>query len=118
MSQSITKSSLSPARRRLIEILQALNFGRVEGLQVSNAEPVFDPPPRIVQKFKMGGENGTRPEVDLPDFLLRRPTIELLQVITHLKDGEVAAIEVKHGLPFAVDVERSPEQLEGSRGEL
>ena len=33
-----TKRSLSPARRRLLALLQDLNFGRVEGLVVRGGE--------------------------------------------------------------------------------
>jgi len=39
----ITKSSLSEAQIRLVELLQALNFGRIERLRVIRGEPSFDP---------------------------------------------------------------------------
>jgi len=66
---------------------------------------MFDPPPRVVQKLKMGGENGPRPEASLQDFLLKHQTIELLDTIARIGDGLVLAIEVKNGLAFSVDVE-------------
>lgn len=45
MSEVTTKASLTPARRRLLELMQEINFGRIEGLAVRGGEPVLDPPP-------------------------------------------------------------------------
>jgi len=105
VNQPITKSALSEAQSRLVELLQRINFGRVERLAVRSGMPVFEPPPRIIQKLKMGGDNAARPEADLPDFFLKRPTVEMLMAIAELGDGEVLAIEVKHGLAFALEIE-------------
>jgi hypothetical protein len=104
------KSSLSEAQCRLIELLQRLNFGRVEGLHVRSGEPVFDPPPRVIETLKMGAPNGPRAEAALDDFWLKQPVVELIQAITYLGDGNILAIEVRHGLPFTVQIER-PVQL-------
>ena len=76
MAKPITSSSLSEAQRRLVHLLQKVNFGKIEGLQIRSGDPVFEPPPRIVQKLKMGGDNGPRAEAELPDFWLKRPTVE------------------------------------------
>ena len=68
----VTKRSLTAPRRRLVELMQQINFGRIEGLTLRGGEPVFDPAPRIVREVKFGGENGPRPERDSSDFLLNR----------------------------------------------
>lgn len=85
--------------------MQRLNFGRIEGLIVRGGEPLLDPAPKVIQKVKIGGENGPRPELSCDDFLLKRQTIELLQAISDLGEGTVLTIDVKHGLPFAVEIE-------------
>src|SRR5450631_875196 len=85
--------------------MQRLNFGRIEDLLVRGGEPVFDPAPKVVQKLKIGGENGPRPELSCEDFLLKRQTLELLGAIADLSEGTVLTIDVKHGLPFAVEIE-------------
>ena len=95
-----TKAALSPARRRLIELFQQLNFGRVESLNLMDGEPVFDPPPRAIREIKFGGENGPRPEYDAVDFALKSQVVELLRFFDQLGDGTIEAIEVKYGLPF------------------
>jgi len=104
MSHEVWKSSLSPARRRFVELLQQLNFGRVEKLQVRNGEPSFDPPPGVIYEVKFGGDNGTRPERAADDFLLKAQVVELLAHLERLGDGTVALIEVKYGLPFKMEV--------------
>lgn len=88
--------------------MQQLNFGRIEDLRVRAGEPAFDPAPRIVRKVKLGGENGPRRETALPDFWLKQQTSEMLEAIAELGDGEILSIEVKHGLPFAMEVEQRP----------
>lgn len=105
MNQPISKSSLSEARCRLVELLQNLNFGRIEGLQVKAGEPSFEPAPRIVRKLKIGGENGPRRETALPDFWLKQQTIEMLEAIAGIGDGHVLTIEVKNGLAFSLEIE-------------
>jgi hypothetical protein len=106
-TSSITKSSLSEPRRRLVEMMQGLNFGRIERLAVRRGEPVFDPAPRIIQDIKIGGENGPRPELAHDDFTLRSQVAELFEHLTRLGDGSVEIVEVKHGLPFRLVIEHS-----------
>jgi len=101
---SLTRSSLSPARRALVAVLQRLNFGRVEGLVVRAGEPVLDPPPRTVREHKFAGENGPRPEAGLPDFALKPQVLDLMGVLDALGDGTIAVLSVKHGLPFAAEL--------------
>lgn len=107
MNRALSKSNLSPAQRRLVELLSDLGFGRIESLQVRRGEPLFEPAPRVLQTLKMGGQNGPREEASLPDFWLKQSVLDLFQAIEHLGDGEILAIEVKHGLPFTVQIERA-----------
>jgi hypothetical protein len=104
MPVPVSKATLSPARRRLVELLQQLNFGRVEGLSVLDGDPVFDPPPRLVREVKFGGENGPRPEAAAADFPLKSQLVELFQHFDEIGDGTIDVLEVKHGLPFRMVV--------------
>ena len=100
MTSIPTKLSLSPARRRLIELMQSINFGRLENLTVRGGEPTFDPPPRVVREVKFGAENGPRPESAVGDFKLKAQVVDLCREFDRLGDGTVLTLEVKHGLPF------------------
>ena len=93
MNEPTTKSSLSYPLHRLVELMQFINFGRIESPRVQGGQPIFEPAPRIVQKLKMGGDNGPRPEAGLPDFWLKQQTVELLRAIAELGDGEVSVID-------------------------
>jgi hypothetical protein len=99
-----TKGALSPGRRWLVELMQQLNFGRIENLFVCGGDPVREPPPRVEREIKFGGENGPRPEAGAADFLLKGQVIELFEHLDQLADGEIAVLEVKHGLPFRMIV--------------
>lgn len=99
-----TKSSLSKPRRRLLELCQSVNFGRLEDLQVRGGDPVFTPPPRVITTVKFAGENGPRPERLSADFGLKAQHIELFALLNRLGDGVIVVLEIKHGLPFAGEV--------------
>lgn len=103
--QPHTKSSLSPSRAQLIEQMQRLGFGTIENLTIRDGEPVIDPPPRVIRDLKLGGENGPRPESDLGEFVLKAQVVDLLSHFDSWGDATVLSLEIKHGLPFRVQVE-------------
>jgi len=105
LKSPITKSSLAPSTARLIELMQALNYGRIETLHVRGGRPFLNPPPHVVQKLKMGGDNAARPEASYADFRLKDGVVELLQIIERLGNGEILSIEVRCGLPVSLEIE-------------
>ena len=105
--EEVSKRSLSAPRRRLLELMQEINFGRIEGLAVRGGEPVLDPPPRVVREIKFGGENGPRRELGSDDFALKAQAVEFFAHLSRLGDGTVEILEIKHGLPFRMSVEEA-----------
>jgi len=105
MVTTVVKGALSPRRRAIIELMQRINFGRIEGLGVRGGEPVFDPPPRVVRTVKMGGDNGPRPQARSADFHLKREVVEFFEHLGRLGNGVVGCIEVRYGLPFSMEIE-------------
>jgi hypothetical protein len=97
-------SGLSEARKRLVLLMQQLNFARVEGLVVRDGEPVLDPLPRIVREHKFSGENGPRPEALLADFVLKPQLLDLFREVEELGDGTIDVLTIKHGLPFNCEI--------------
>jgi len=104
---NLSKQHLSSNRSRLLEMLQALNFGRIEQLRVISGEPAFDPSPKITREVKFGGENGMRPELSLSDFSLKRQVQELFEELDQIGNGVIDVLVVKHGLPFSMQVAES-----------
>ena len=99
-------SQLSPCRQRLVRLMQQVNFGRIEGLLVVRGDPVFRPAPRTLQAIKLGGDNGPRQESSLRDFRLAAEVVDLLDRLNQLGDGRVERLDVRHGLPFLMEIER------------
>ena len=102
----LTKSTLSPARRDLLSLMQRLNFGTIETIELRDADPVLERTPRLIRTIKIGaGENGPRPEAGLHDFALMAPVVELFEHFDHIRNG-IVTVRVQHGLPTQVIVER------------
>ena len=108
MVSTVSKAALSPARARLVELMQGLNFGRIEDLAVHDGEPVLDPPPRLVREVKFCAENGPRPETNKQDFALKSQVRELFDQMVAMGSGTIRCLEIKHGLPFKMTVEEDP----------
>jgi hypothetical protein len=108
MNRSMSKSELSVARRRLVELMQRINFGRIENLVVRGGEPVLEPLPRVVRELKIGGDNNPRPESRREDFLIKSHLTELFAHLADVGDGTVEALDIKHGLPFRLLIARAP----------
>jgi hypothetical protein len=98
------KANLSQARRRLLELFQQVNFGRVENLTVKDGEPLLAPTTRVAREIKFGGDNSPRQELSSGDFLLKSQVVELFKFFDAMQTGTIELIEVKHGLPFRMIV--------------
>ncbi len=92
--------------RSLLSLMQRLNFGRLT-FRVRRGEFDLSQPFHTVRTVKLArGDNGPRPETGTADFELRREHIAALSTLAHLKDGACVTIEVKHGLPFLIEIEQ------------
>lgn len=107
-SPHLSKRRLSTWRSRLLELMQSINFGRIEKLLINGGEPVLDPRPVVVREIKFAGENGPRPELATTDFLLKQQVVELFAFFDQLQDGVIDVLEIKHGLPFRMIVTEVP----------
>jgi hypothetical protein len=102
----LTKSSLTAPQQRLLELLQKINFGRIERLKVANGQPVLDPFPRVIRDLKLGSADGeARPELGTFDFVLKREHVDLFENLARIQTGSVEVVEVRHGLPFRILLE-------------
>jgi len=104
MGPAPTKRSLSPARQRLVELMQEINFGRIEGLTVLDGEPVFDPAPRVFREIRFGAENAAHPARDRNNFPLKKEHIELFDQLDRERSATVEQLIVNNGLPRRMTV--------------
>ena len=101
-SEFSTKAALSGPRRRLVEMMTRLDFGRIEQLRCRNGEPAYSPPPRILRSVKLGSAARPRPEADQTDFRLKAEVVQLFEQLAQLGDGTVELLEVSSGLPTRI----------------
>jgi hypothetical protein len=102
----LTKSTLSAARRDLLDLMQSVNFGTIETIELRDADPDLERTPRLIRTIKIGArENGPRPEAVKHDFVLMAPVVELFEHFDHIRNGTVT-VRVQHGLPTQITVER------------
>lgn len=100
------QSDLSGPMRRIIERCQDVNFGRII-FSVRGGEPDVRQPWRTRRTIKIaGGESGPRPEAGRADFQLRKEHMALVSELAGLRDDVQVTLEVKHGLPFVIEIEQ------------
>jgi hypothetical protein len=95
----VRKSDLSPARQRLVELMQQINFGQIEQLKVRGGDPVLQPSPLVTREVKLGSDDNA-PRTKTGDFYLKPEVVDLFEQLDALGDGTVGRLEVRHGLPF------------------
>jgi len=106
----MTKSSLNPAQRQTVEIIEALGFGVIERLWIRGGLPHYEPEPRLIQTVKLDSELAGKPGDSQADHTLSKEFEVLFHQLSRLQDG-VVGIEVRHGLPFRLVLERRLEAL-------
>ena len=94
MSKPLRLSDLSPARQALVRLCQVINHGCIENLEVRNSEPIFDPLPVTLKDVKLDVDEGPRPELSLPDFVVNDEVLRLMSLLDETKSGTFRRVEV------------------------
>jgi hypothetical protein len=96
---------LLPSERRFLAAMQQLGFGRLEFLQIYDGELVLDPWPATVQDVKFGAPGRNFSGAANGEFALKQQVAELFEYIRSVDSGEIRALEIRHGLPFSMEIE-------------
>ena len=104
MTDVVTKAALTPARKRLIELMQEINYGRIERLEVRDGEPVFDPPPTVLRLFLFGKDNGPNVSRSNDGFALKKKVAELFEVFDQERSLSIQELMIDNGLPVRMTV--------------
>jgi hypothetical protein len=112
MSPPRTLGDLIASERTLVMAMQRLGFGRLEHLHIRTGKLILDPWPKTTRAIKFGSSGWESPQPTVDDFELKRQVLELIDCIRCTDSGEIRCLEVKHGLPFSMEVEfwHSPER--------
>ena len=106
----MTKSSLNADQFRTVEIIEALGFGVIEGLVIRGGSPCYEREPRLVQTIKLDLEPDRQTERGCADLTLKREFDSLFDQLGGLGDA-IVDIEIRHGLPFKLVLERRCTEL-------
>ena len=93
------KHVLAPQEQRLLEVMQAVNFGRIDNIEIKGGRPVVNADWKMIRTIRIGRENGPRPELEKKDFVLKAKQVEIFEHIRSLRDGAKIMVCVQHGLP-------------------
>jgi len=116
MSKPTSTHDLRPTERAFVTAMQRLCFGRFESLGIERGELVLDPWPTMVRSVKFAGEESTVPRMSSDEFTLKRQVIELFEYVRAVESGEICCLEIRHGLPFSMEVKHGPSVSGGERG--
>jgi hypothetical protein len=98
------KSTLSPARRRVIELMQDVHFGTIENLRIRSGEPQFEPPPLGTRDFVLGKFERGHPARVLSDFHLKDALVDLFELFDREQNIDIDRLTIQAGLPLRVRV--------------
>src|SRR5262245_32428853 len=92
-------SQLSPARQKLVRLCQKLDYGSVEGLMISNGQPVFgERSPAILADVKLDGGSPAQRCGSGGDFELCSEFCRLMAILDEVREGSIASIQVRGGV--------------------
>ena len=106
MIRPVTLQDLLPSEAAFIAAMQQLSFGRFEYLQIHSGELVLDPGPVTVRDIKFGSPVTPGKLVEASSAL--RPQVaEFFEYVREVDAGEIRELEVRHGLPFSMEIEQA-----------
>jgi hypothetical protein len=109
MTAPVTIQDLLASEVTFIAAMQQLGFGIFEYLQIRSGELVLIPAPVSVRHVKFGTPMTTGKTAGGTSEL-RQQIVEFFAYVREVGAGEIRTLEIRHGLPFSMEVE-----LAGSR---
>jgi hypothetical protein len=116
MTPPLTTQDLLPSEVAFVAAMQRLGFGLVEFLQIRGGELVLNPAPVTVRHVKFGAITTTGKPLD-GALELRQQLAEFFGYVREVDAGEIRSLEIRHGLPFSMEIELAGERtVGGGRG--
>lgn len=96
---------LSLSELRFAQAMGSVGFGRFEALRLAGGELVLDPWPTAVRGIKFGESTPANRLNTSQDFDLKAQLADFFEYVRSVKNGEIRRLEIRHGLPFSVEVD-------------
>ena len=116
MTKPTSTHDLRPSERAFVTAMQRLCFGHFESLLIERGELVLDPWPTMVRSVKFATQESAVPRMSPDEFTLKRQVSELFEYVRAVESGEIRCLEIRHGLPFSMEIEHGPGVSGGERG--
>ena len=115
MTSPVTTHELLPSEVAFVAAMQQLEFGRFENLQIRSGELLLDPWPVTFRDIKFATpKNVGKPESGSAE--LRPQIAEFFEYVRGGDAGEIRILEIRHGLPFAMEVALSGARTTATEG--
>lgn len=114
MSRPQSTWDLSTRERSFVSAMSRMGFGRFEFLRIEKGELALNPWPTAVRDVKFGAQTSAPAMSLAAGFELKSQVADLFEYVRAVEEGEIRSLEIRHGLPFSMEIEHRPEG--GSRG--
>ena len=115
MTAPVTAHELLPSEVAFVTAMQQLGFGRFEYLKIRGGELVLSPAPATVRHVKFGTPATTgRPFEGASE--LRQQIAEFFAYVREVDAGEIRTLEIRHGLPFSMEVDLAAARTAATEG--
>ncbi len=115
MTPPITAQDLLPSEVAFDADMWQLGFGIFKHVQIRGGELVLKPAPVKVRHVKFGTPATTGKRSGGASEL-RQQTAELFAYIREVGDGEIRTLEIRHGIPFSMEVELAGARTTAAEG--
>jgi hypothetical protein len=105
MSRPTSTRDLLDTEGAFVAAMTNLGFGRFEFLRIDRGELVLEPWPTVVRNVKFGSQDPGAAKAVPQDFQLKAQVAELFEYVRAVDAGEIRTLEVKHSLPFSMEIE-------------
>ncbi len=101
----VCTQDLLPSERELLKAANFLRFGRIEQIPVRGGKLFLEENAKFIKVLKLGTASS---QCEPPeDFTLRASVVQLFAQLRNVNPGMVRVLEVRHGLPFSVELEET-----------
>ena len=115
MSTPVATQDLLPSEVVFVAAMQQLGFGRFEYLQIRGGELVLEPWPATIRDIKfVTPKNSGKAELHAAE--LRLQIAEFFGYVRSGDVGEIRILEIRHGLPFSMEVELARARTTAAEG--
>jgi hypothetical protein len=115
MTTPVATQDLLPSEVVFVAAMQQLGFGRFEFLQIRGCELVLNPGPLTVHHVKFGTP-ATTAKTSGSTSELRQQIAEFFAYVREVDVGEIRCLEVRHGVPFSMEVELAGARTTAAEG--